>query len=174
MPPKDMHIRNHYIPRLLLRQFSADNRRINIWKMQENKIQTVKISNAFASYDVFPPELENMFAEKLEGPFGDLLNHKLLSSDNITINRYENLLIRKFIMIESLRSPLTACTWEEMVEKTELSNHPSVLRHRFMMDHYPEYRKRFESTFQFGDDYLANLETAMKVDSIEDIADSDI
>lgn len=90
---------------------------------------------------MFDPELETAFSTKLEGPFSDLLHHKLLVGDTVSINRKENQLIRKFLMINFLRAPIVNCTWEEMVERTESQQHPSVQAREFLLRHHPELKK---------------------------------
>ena len=116
---------NHYIPRLLQRQFSTGEK-INTYSFLSESFQTRNIKKVFAESDLFDAELEKLFAHKLEGQFGNLLNHKLLIGKNINLNREENLLLRKFILINFLRAPIVNTTWEEMLARTKLQNHPSV------------------------------------------------
>ena len=116
---------NHYIPRLLLKQF-AEKEKVNIYDFGAESFGTKKLKDVFALPDIFDVELEQAFATKLEGPFGNLLHHKLLSGNKVSIDRMENLLIRKFLMIQFLRAPIVNTTWEEMVERTKLKDHPSV------------------------------------------------
>ena len=100
---------------------------MNSYSFTGGGFSTKKLKHTFAEEDIFGPELEAAFAGKLEGPFGDLLHHKLISNDEITISRKENLLIRKFLMVNALRSPFTNGSWDEMIERTHLEDHPSVL-----------------------------------------------
>ena len=106
-------MRNHYIPRLLLKRF-AQKEKVNVYDYETAAFGVQKFKNAFAMADIFDSELEWAFATKLEGPFANLLNHKLLSGDTVAIDRKENLLMRKFLMIQFLRAPIVNTTWDEM------------------------------------------------------------
>ncbi len=108
---------SHYIPRLILKQF-AFNKKINIYNLNSKDFITIKLKHAFSKENLYDEDLEQAFAQKLEGPFGDILNHKLLKGEQISITRSENLLIRKFFMIHTLRAPIINQTWEQMIEKT--------------------------------------------------------
>ena len=123
---------NHYVPCLLLKQF-ATNEKVNSYDFTTNAFSRKKLKNTFVLKDIFDEDLERAFATKIEGPFGDLLNHKLLRGDTITINRNENLLIRKFLMINALRAPIVNTSWDEMVERTKLQLHPSVQAIEFLI-----------------------------------------
>ena len=162
---------NHYVPQLLLKQFAVSNK-VNVYDFSAAQFSTRKIRNTFAEQDLFDEELERLFATKLEGAFGDLLHHKLLKGEQIFLERKENLLIRKFFMINGLRSPYMNGTWEEIVAKTKMEDHPST---RTM-----EYLKRLYSA-RMGDTkpfemskegYIQNLRKAMEIESLEKILDS--
>ena len=92
-------MKNHYIPRLLLKQ-SAEKEKVNRYDFESDSFGTKKLKDVFSMTDIFDSELERNFATKLEGPFGNLLHHKLLAKDMISIDRKENLLMRKFLMIQ--------------------------------------------------------------------------
>ncbi len=162
---------SHYIPRLILKQF-AFNKKINIYNLNSKDFITIKLKHAFSKENLYDEDLEQAFAQKLEGPFGDILNHKLLKGEQISITRSENLLIRKFFMIHTLRAPIINQTWEQMIEKTKLEQHPSVQLHRLMM-HFSEYKNLFEQAVPSNKTYLSDLKTAMSISSLEDIAASD-
>ncbi len=158
----------HYIPRLLLKHFAEENK-VCVYDSATASYTRKKIKNTFTMEDAFDEELENAFATKLEGPFGDLLNHKLLSGEKITIDRRENLLMRKFMMINALRSPLTNHSWEEIVEITKTQNHPSVHMAEFMRRFSPEFRELFNSVYS-KNTYISDLKKAMEIESLEDIS----
>lgn len=153
--------RNHYIPQLWLRQFS-ENGRINTFNVVQGEFETRKISRAFCENDIFPPELEDAFAKKLEGPFGDLLNNKLVvDADMITINRKENLLIRKFHMLHFLRSTYTNMDFMEVLGRAGELDDPVV---RFVAS-LPGADKIIPS----DKTYLSDLKMLMEHATIEDI-----
>ena len=158
----------HYIPRLLLKHFAEDNK-VCVYDSAAASYTRKKIKNTFAMENAFNEELESAFATKLEGPFGDLLNHKLLSGEQITISRRENLLMRKFIMVNILRSPLTSRSWEEMVEITGIQKHPTVRMAEFMRRFSPAFRELFNSVYA-KDTYISDLKKAMETESLEEIS----
>lgn len=163
---------NHYIPRLLLKQFAVSNK-VNTYDCAAASFQTQKLKNTFVSKDIFDKDLEAAFAIKLEGPFGDLLNHKLLRGDTISIDRTENMLMRKFLMIQALRSPFSNCSWDEMVRRTQTQDHPSMQAMEFLKSHNPEWTHVFERSLPSAETYIPVLRKAMEFDSIEDIANAD-
>lgn len=162
---------NHYIPRLLLKQFAVSEK-VNTYDFTASSFITKKLKNTFASKDIFDEDLESAFATKLEGPFGDLLNHKLLQGDTIAIDRRENLLMRKFLMIHSLRSPFVNISWDEMVQRTQLQDHPSIQAREFLLRHAPELKEIFEKMVPSPETYIPDLKKAMEIDSIVNIANS--
>ena len=163
-------MKTHYIPRLLLRKF-ATNDKVNSYYFAEEGFRLQKLKTAFAGEDLFEEYLEKAFATKLEGPFGDLLNHKLLGSDTIKLNREENMLIRMFLMINSLRAPILNNTWEDMIEKTQLKEHPTVQARDFLIRHSPIWEKVFEENTFSNQTYLQDLKKAMEIFSLEELAD---
>ncbi len=163
---------NHYIPQLLLKQFAV-SKKVNIYDFHTLSFSVRKLKNTFASKGIFDQELEKAFAVKLEGPFGNLLNHRLLTGDTITINRTENLLMRKFLMINSLRSPLSGISWDEMVQRTKLWNHPSVQMRKSLIRNYPGTKEIFNKMSHSKETYIPDLKKAMEIDSLEDIADAE-
>jgi hypothetical protein len=164
---------NHYIPCLLLKQF-AEAGKANVCDLTTTTFSTRKIKKIFADRDLFDPELETLFAEKLEGPFGDLMNHKLLHENIIKIDRRENLLIRKFLLIHSLRAPIRKTSWDEMIKKTRMQNHPYVHTMNFILSNFPELKKEYEKFTFSSDIYIPDLKRAMAIDSIEEMANPGI
>lgn len=160
---------NHYIPRLLLNQF-ATSKKVNTYDFTISDFCKKKLKNTFSDADLFDEELESAFAKKLEGPFGNLLNNRLLHGDTIKINRRENMLIRKFLMINNLRAPIVNGSWEEMVERTKSWNHPIVQLREFLLRHNPELGKIFDNITSSNKTYILDLKKAMEVDSLEELA----
>ena len=58
---------NHFIPKLLLRQFACGNEKINLYNFETEKFTTSKLKKAFAEEDIYDAELEAAFNTKLEG-----------------------------------------------------------------------------------------------------------
>lgn len=160
---------NHYIPRLLLRRF-AENNKVNTYSFLSNEFAVKKIKNVFSENDLFDAELEAELAVKLEGPFGDLLNHRLLKGEQIRVNRRENLLIRKFFMILFLRAPIVKLSWEEMLKKTDMEDSWHAQIHNRMM-YLPEYRQLFDEMWFSARAYTLNLRRALAFDYMEQLLD---
>lgn len=163
---------NHYIPKLLLKQFSVRDK-VNVYDFATAQFSTQKIRKVFSEENLFDEELERLFATKLEGPFGDLLNHKLLKEDTIRLERRENLLIRKFFMVNDLRSPYLNGTWEEMIAKTKSEEHPSVQLLKFLKLHHSDWEELSGALKMSEEEYIQNLRKAMEIDSLEHLSDSD-
>jgi hypothetical protein len=160
----------HYIPRLILRPF-AIGEHINTYDFVTHSFEYKKLKNTFSGSGLFDEELEKMFAGKLEGPFGNILNHKLLYNGSITLNRQENLLLRKFLLINFLRAPIVNTNWDEMLERTKLKEHPSAQAIAFILHHHPELRAEFDEGIPSAQNYIENLKKAMEIDSLEDLSE---
>ena len=159
----------HYIPRLLLRQF-ATGERVNSYDYKTDSFQSKKMKHTFAEQDLFDTELEKAFARKVEGPVGNLLNNKLLKEKRIFIDRKENMLLRKFLMINFLRAPIINTTWDEMVERTQTQEHPSVQAKAFIKRHHPELNEFLEKGIPSEKTYISDLKQAMEIDFLEEMA----
>ena len=163
---------NHYIPRLLLKQFAVSDK-VNTYDFKKSDFSVKKIKKTFCEQDIFDPELEAAFAQKLEGPFGNLLNHKLLFQDIISVDRRENLLMRKFLLINFLRAPLINGTWDEIIKRAEIQDHPSVQVRDFLIRHDPELKEIFAKGIPSKKTYIPDLKKAMEIDSLEEIVKND-
>lgn len=153
--------RNHYIPKLVLRQFAVKDR-VNTFDVQKQCFSAKKLKNVFCEENLFPNELEQRFARDLEGPFGDLLNHKLLADvREISVNREENFLIRKFDLIHRLRSVYINQDPDEMMKKAGEADNPSYI----FLKSIPKMAQILPSNKTF----LQDLEMAMNCRSLEDL-----
>ena len=160
---------NHYIPRLLLKHFSVQDK-VNVCDVATLKFSTRKVRNIFAEQDLFDENLERLFATKLEGPFGDLLNHKLLQGDTIYLERKENLLVRKFILVNMLRSPFINGSMEEAIKRTKLQDHPSVQGMEFLKRYFLGTEKFLKQMEPTKERYIENLRKVMEIGSLEAIS----
>ena len=102
----------------------------------------------------------------------DLLNHRLLKGDMITIDREENFLIRKFLLIDFLRNPISDKTFDEKVEITQTENHPVVLRWRRLVKMFPEYRGMIEKIIPSRETYISNMKKAIELRNTEELMDA--
>ena len=156
----------HYIPRLLLRPF-ATGEKINSYDFSTESFYTKKLKHTFAENDLYDSELEKAFASKMEGPVGNLLNNKLLAGKTISMDRKENMLLRKFLMMNFLRSPIVNQTWDDMVEKMQMQDHPSVQTREFLLRQNPELKEYFEKGIPSKDSFVSDLKLAMEYDTLE-------
>lgn len=100
MPEKE---NNHYVPRLILRKFDEKISTYNL-KTRELKLNQ-KLEKVFASKKLYSKDIETMFNEKVENEFAKLLNNKILISINeCTLSRNEINLVKKFILLETIRT----------------------------------------------------------------------
>ena len=158
---------HHYLPQLLLRQFGK-NEKVYTYEIKEKALKTKKIKHVFMQKDLFDTELEVQFSKFIEGPFGDLLNHKLLTQDKICITRRENLLMRKFLLLNSLRSPLWKMSYSDMV-KLMTGNDESQA---FEMNMQRDLLKKVDVNLDeiFGEEqYQTRLKKIMELNSLEEL-----
>ena len=161
---------NHYIPRLLLRHFSENNK-VNVYNYKTDSAETTKIKNIFCEDDIFSDELEKKFCNLIEAPFGSLLNNKLLKDkDEIIITRDENLIMRKFFLLEGLRNTFVLGTYEDILEKGNSYDHPDEIRRQALIKMYPQIQELYDKHFNKGEE-MRHLELIANSDTIEDLSD---
>lgn len=83
------------------------------------------------------------------------------------------MLMRKFLMTNFLRSPIVNISWDEMIQRTRLQDHPSARMIEFMKKIHPKAKELFEKMTPSPETYIPDLKKAMEIDSLEDIANSD-
>ncbi len=97
---------NHYVPQFLLKRFGE---KINVYNLSTGVLSMRKRPDkVFCSNGLYENELEHLFNSNAESKVANLLSNKVLSAENeITLNREEIWLLKKFMAIEQLRSPDT-------------------------------------------------------------------
>lgn len=94
---------NHYVPQFILRRFGNKINRYNV-KTGELKIKGSTL-NAFSENKIYPEWLEKMLGG-LESRIANLIDDKVLKADGeVVLSREENILIKKFFTIATLRIP---------------------------------------------------------------------
>lgn len=94
---------NHYIPQFILRRFGNKINRYNL-DTGEVKIKGSTM-NAFSKNKIYPEWLEKKLGE-LESKIANLIDNKILKADGeIILTREENILIKKFFTVATLRIP---------------------------------------------------------------------
>ncbi len=100
--PKNQ-ISNHYVPRLVLRKFSD---KLSVYNVKTGELsEAVKPEHAFEQAGLYNDEIELKLNLKIESQFGNLLSNILLQKDKeISLNRSQVLLVKKFLHISKLRT----------------------------------------------------------------------
>lgn len=95
-------INSHYVPRLILRKFSD---KLTLYNVKTGELEeNISIEHAYAIEDYYDRETEEKLNRRIESQFGDLLSNYLLKCDKeISLNRKQLYLIKKFLLISVLR-----------------------------------------------------------------------
>ncbi|HML99891.1 MAG TPA: DUF4238 domain-containing protein [Bacilli bacterium] len=97
--------KNHYVSQLIIKRFSEMNDRINIFDVvRKTVLENKKSVNIFCRYDIYSDYVEQQLSRVLETPFAQLLDKKIIDKDRIIITRSELMLIKKFLLLESIRT----------------------------------------------------------------------
>lgn len=100
--------RNHYVSQLIIRRFTDGENSINVFDVKKQSlIENRKSNRIFFKNDIYSEEIEKKFNKNLENPFSKLLDNKILGKDKIILTRNELKLVKKFLLLESIRT-LTA------------------------------------------------------------------
>lgn len=95
---------HHYVPKLILRKFDE---RINTFDLTTGKVQIsgLSLKNTFSDKFLYSQEIEDLFNKKIESEFSNILINKILSDKNeITLERREINLIKKFLLLAMIRT----------------------------------------------------------------------
>ena len=130
-------MKNHIVSQMIIKRFASA---INVFDVESGKIDTAKKPNkVFYKNDRLSDDLEKLIAEKIEGPFGNLLHHKLLAPGFVTLTREELYLLKRYLMMVSVR----------MYDEHEFSK---------MMESFSENAKRYAESSPYKE-YLCGLRT---------------
>ena len=96
-------MKNHYIPQFIIKKFS---KAINVFNLKSGEIRENRPSfKVFYEKGIYNDEVEKSLNINLETSFSKLLEEKLLNQDsNITITRKELLLIKRYMLVSSVRA----------------------------------------------------------------------
>lgn len=94
---------SHYVPMLTLRKF-AD--KLCLFNVQTGEYkENIKIDKSFSEKDFYSDEVEEKLNKRIESQFGNLFSNKLLNAEGtIELKREELYLIKKFLLISTIRS----------------------------------------------------------------------
>lgn len=97
--------KNHYVSQLIIRRFSDSTKRINIFDINNKKVLENRRSiNMFCKHNIYSDEIEYKLNTNLENPFARLIDSKIIGKDEIRLNRKEVFLIKKFLLLDSIRT----------------------------------------------------------------------
>ena len=96
-------IYSHYVPRFILKKFSD---KLSLYNIHTGELaEDIKVDKAYSQKGFYDDDTEKNLNFKLESQFGNLLANKLLKAEKIIeLNRIELKLVKKFILISTLRS----------------------------------------------------------------------
>ena len=96
-------MKNHYIPQFIIKKFS---KAINVFNLKNGNIRENRPSfEVFYEKGIYDDEVEKTLNFNIETPFSKLLDDKLLTSESsITITREELLLIKRYMLVSSIRA----------------------------------------------------------------------
>ncbi|MBD5104371.1 MAG: DUF4238 domain-containing protein [Ruminococcaceae bacterium] len=96
-------VNSHYVPRLILRNFS-ENERINYCDFNNKKIELRNIKSVFSEKGYYPDEIEKDLCDKIEVKFANLLHNKILKERyKVVLNKDELFILKKYLIITSIR-----------------------------------------------------------------------
>lgn len=100
---KELKMKNHYIPQFIIKKFS---KAINVFNLKNGNIRENRPSfKVFYEKGIYDDEVEKTLNFNIETPFSKLLDDKLLTSESsITITREELLLIKRYMLVSSIRA----------------------------------------------------------------------
>lgn len=97
--------KNHYVSQLIIKRFSEMNNKINIFNVKKKEVlENKKSANIFCKYDIYSDYVEKTLSQSLETPFAQLIDKKILNKDKISITRSDLILIKKFLLLDSIRT----------------------------------------------------------------------
>lgn len=96
-------INSHYVPQFILKKFSN---KLSLYNIHTGELaEDINVDKAYSQKGFYDDDTEKNLNLKLESQFGNLLSNKLLKAENkIELNRTELRLVKKFILISTLRS----------------------------------------------------------------------
>lgn len=96
-------MKNHYIPQFIIKKFS---KAINVFYFETKELRENRPSEkVFFEKDIYDDEVEKSLNINLESTFSNLVTDKLLKEkDDIILTRKELLLVKKYMLVSSIRA----------------------------------------------------------------------
>lgn len=104
--------KHHYIPRFILKNFNDENKQVNYWNIENNRLEKRNIKSVFMNINMYrdenlnaddPTQIESKFSF-FESEIADLIQNKILNKNEIILKRNELEKLRIFITLLSFRS----------------------------------------------------------------------
>ena len=101
-------LRNHYIPKFILKNFVSDgDSGVSCFNPKTGELLHNRTPESiYYEVGIYTNELERKFNDKMECAFSQMLR-KLLNRDSISLRRKDLWMIKRFLLIETLRTPET-------------------------------------------------------------------
>ncbi|MDE6284980.1 MAG: DUF4238 domain-containing protein, partial [Bacilli bacterium] len=95
-------MKNHYISQLIIRRFS---KAIHVFDIKERRVtRYTHPEKIFYKDDIYTDRVEDILNKELESPFAKLLDCKIVNKEKIEITRQDVLLIKRFLLLDSVRT----------------------------------------------------------------------
>lgn len=101
---KPKNLNNHYVPRFIIRHFGDS---VNCFNVRTGEFLPNRTpESVFCGKGIYPDDLERKFNNRIEQRFSEKL-WKILDKDEIILKRSDIWLIKRFLLITTLRTPNT-------------------------------------------------------------------
>ena len=159
-------MKNHYVSQFIIKRFSSA---INVFDVHTGRIdESKRPDRVFYKKDIYDEELEKLFNYNIESKVANILNNKILvDGDTITLTRSELFLLKRYMLICSVR------TFDEEKFCRLLKGFENNAN-RFI-SFYPEYstlKKTKELNISDKELYLRTLKVFATTEIIKDIVDN--
>jgi hypothetical protein len=95
-------VRSHIVPKLIIERFAHP---INVFDVQGGNLKKGKNpKKTFNVEDAYEDEVEKQLCQKIESPFAKLIDNKILNKCDIVLTREELMLMKRFMLVQSIRS----------------------------------------------------------------------
>lgn len=94
-------MKNHIVSQMIIKRFASA---INVFDLNAGKINLAKKPNkVFYKDDILPEDIEKLLSTAIESRFANVLYDKLLNPNFVTLTREELFLVKRYMMMTSIR-----------------------------------------------------------------------
>jgi len=95
-------VRSHTVPKLIVKRFADP---INQFNTQQERLYKGKSPRkTFCEEDAYDDDVEKRLCQELEDPFAKVIDKKIINKDKIVLTRNELMLVKRFLLIQSIRT----------------------------------------------------------------------